>query len=79
MYKEYMELSQVMKLKYAIAASHDLESQPLEGKFWSGGKSESGLVLSEKRTLQGIYTLQVWPEGEEVSRRAMRAAVFPEI
>src|SRR5215470_3675718 len=36
----------------------------------------SGLVLSENKTLQGIYALQVWPEGEEVSRRAMHAAVF---
>jgi hypothetical protein len=36
----------------------------------------SGLVLSENKTLQGIHALQVWPEGEEVSRRAMHAAVF---
>src|SRR5262245_1178598 len=36
----------------------------------------SGLVLSENKTLQGIYALQVWPEVEDVSRRAMRAAVF---
>ena len=36
----------------------------------------SGLVLSENKTLQGIYALQVWPEWEEVSRRAMHAAVF---
>lgn len=36
----------------------------------------TGLVLSENKTLQGIYAQQVWPEGEEVSRRAMHAAVF---
>jgi hypothetical protein len=36
----------------------------------------SGLVLCEKKTLQGIYAQQVWPEGEEVSRRAMHAGVF---
>ena len=36
----------------------------------------SGLILSPNKTLQGIYAHQVWPEGEEVSRRAMHAAVF---
>lgn len=36
----------------------------------------SGLVLSENKTLQGIYAQQVWRAGEEVSRRAMHAAVF---
>jgi hypothetical protein len=36
----------------------------------------SGLVLCENKTLQGIYAEQVWPEGEEVTRRAMHAAVF---
>lgn len=36
----------------------------------------SGLLLCENKTLQGIYAQQVWPEGEEVSRRAMHAAVF---
>lgn len=36
----------------------------------------SGLVLSENKTLQGIYAQQVWPEGEEVTRRAMHAGVF---
>src|SRR5690349_21858315 len=36
----------------------------------------SGLILSPNKTLQGIHAQQVWPEGEEVSRRAMHAAVF---
>jgi hypothetical protein len=36
----------------------------------------SGLILSPKKTLQGMYAQQVWPEGEEVTRRAMHAAVF---
>jgi hypothetical protein len=36
----------------------------------------SGLVLNENKTLQGIYAQQVWPEGKEVTRRAMHAAVF---
>lgn len=31
----------------------------------------SGLLLSENKTLQGIHTQQVWPEGEDVSRPAM--------
>src|SRR5262249_11087853 len=36
----------------------------------------SGLVLSENKTLEAIHAQQVWPEGKEVSRPAMRAAVF---
>jgi hypothetical protein len=36
----------------------------------------TGLLLCENKTLQGIYAQQVWPGGEEVSRRAMHAAVF---
>ncbi|WP_346294281.1 hypothetical protein [Sphaerothrix gracilis] len=36
----------------------------------------SGLLLSPNKTLQGIYEQWVWPEGREVSRRAMPAAVF---
>src|SRR5262249_51091549 len=36
----------------------------------------SGLVLCPNKTLQGIYAHQVWPEGEEVTRRAMHAGVF---
>jgi hypothetical protein len=35
-----------------------------------------GLVLSKNKTLQAIHAQQVWPEGKEVSRRAMHAAVF---
>ena len=35
-----------------------------------------GLLLSANKTLQGIYAQIVWPEGEQVSRRAMHAAVF---
>ena len=29
-----------------------------------------GLLLSANKTLQGIYAQIVWPEGEQVSRRA---------
>jgi hypothetical protein len=36
----------------------------------------SGLELSENKTLEAIHAQQVWPEGKEVSRRAMHAAVF---
>jgi len=36
----------------------------------------SGLVLCENKTLQGIYAQQVWPEGEEVTRRAMHAGAL---
>ena len=36
----------------------------------------SGLLLSPNKTLQGIYSQWVWPEGEAVSRRAMHASVF---
>ncbi|MGC1218381.1 MAG: hypothetical protein WA883_12980 [Phormidesmis sp.] len=35
-----------------------------------------GLLLSANKTLQVIYAQIVWPEGEQVSRRAMHAAVF---
>ena len=31
----------------------------------------SGLLLSPNKTLEGIHALQVWPEGEAISRRAM--------
>jgi hypothetical protein len=36
----------------------------------------SGLLLSENKTVQGIYAQQVYGEGEGVTRRAMHAAVF---
>ena len=36
----------------------------------------SGLLLSPNKTLQGMYSQWVWPQGERVSRRAMHAAVF---
>jgi len=36
----------------------------------------NGLLLSANKTLQGIYAQIVWPEGEQVSRRAMHASVF---
>jgi hypothetical protein len=36
----------------------------------------SGLMLSENKTLQGIYAQQVYPQGEGASRRAMHSAVF---
>jgi hypothetical protein len=36
----------------------------------------TGLLLSPNKTLQGIYALQVWEEGQPPSRRAMHEAVF---
>jgi hypothetical protein len=36
----------------------------------------NGLLLSANKTLQGIYAQIVWPEGKQVSRRAMHDAVF---
>ncbi len=36
----------------------------------------NGLLLSANKTLQGIYTQIVWPEGKQVSRRAMHESVF---
>jgi hypothetical protein len=36
----------------------------------------SGLLLSENKTVQGIYAQKVYGEGERVTRRAMHAAVF---
>jgi hypothetical protein len=36
----------------------------------------NGLLLSANKTLQGIYAQIVWPEGKQVSRRAMHEAVF---
>ena len=36
----------------------------------------NGLLLSANKTLPGIYAQIVWPEGKQVSRRAMHEAVF---
>lgn len=36
----------------------------------------NGLLLSANKTLQGIYAQIVWPNGQQVSRRAMHEAVF---
>lgn len=36
----------------------------------------NGLLLSTNKTLQGIYSQIVWPEGEQVSRRTMHESVF---
>jgi hypothetical protein len=36
----------------------------------------TGLILSPKKTLQGIYDVQVWGPGMPRSRRAMHEAVF---
>jgi hypothetical protein len=36
----------------------------------------NGLLLSGNKTLQGIYSQIVWPEGQQVSRRAMHESVF---
>ena len=40
------------------------------------GRYVTGLILSPKKTLQGIYDTQVWEAGVQPSRRAMHAAVF---
>ena len=36
----------------------------------------NGLLLSANKTLQGIYAQIVWPESQQVSRRAMHESVF---
>ena len=36
----------------------------------------SGLLLSPNKTLQGIYSHLVFPDGENVSRRAMHESIF---
>lgn len=36
----------------------------------------NGLLLSTNKTLQGIYSQIVWPDGKQVTRRAMHASVF---
>jgi hypothetical protein len=36
----------------------------------------TGLILRPNKTLQGIYDLQVWDEGQAPSRRAMHEAIF---
>jgi hypothetical protein len=36
----------------------------------------NGLLMSPKKTRQGIYSQLVWNEGEQVSRRGMHEAVF---
>src|SRR5574339_224483 len=36
----------------------------------------AGLLLSPNKTVQGIYSQQMWPEEQPVSRRPMHAAVF---
>jgi hypothetical protein len=36
----------------------------------------TGLILSPKKTLQGIYDLQVWGAAPQPSRRAMHEAIF---
>ncbi len=36
----------------------------------------NGLLMSPNKTLQGIYSQQVWNEEEKVSRRAMHEAIF---
>ncbi len=47
-----------------------------EAGFEHIGRYITGLIVSSNKTLQGIHDLQVWPEGAEVSSRAMHEAVF---
>jgi hypothetical protein len=36
----------------------------------------TGLIVSPNKTLQGIHDIQVWPNGNKISSRAMHEAVF---
>jgi hypothetical protein len=47
-----------------------------EAGFVHVSRYVTGLLLSPYKTLQGIYSQWVFPEGEPVSRRAMHEAVF---
>ena len=47
-----------------------------EAGFEHVSRYMTGLLLSPNKTLQGIYAQQVWPDEQEVSRRAMHAGVF---
>jgi hypothetical protein len=47
-----------------------------EAGFVHVSRYVTGLLLSPYKTLQGIYSQWVFPEGESVSRRAMHEAVF---
>lgn len=40
------------------------------------GRYMTGLIVSPNKTLQEIHNLQIWPEGQNVSSRAMHHAVF---
>jgi len=47
-----------------------------EAGFKHIGRYISGLLLSPNKTLQGIYSHFVFPNGETVSRRAMHESIF---
>ena len=47
-----------------------------EAGFEHVSRYVTGLLLSTNKTLQGIHTQQLWPQGRHASRRAMHAAVF---
>lgn len=47
-----------------------------EAGFGHVSRYINGLLLSSNKTLQGIYAQIVWPEGKQVSRRAMHESVF---
>jgi len=47
-----------------------------EAGFQHVARYITGLLSSPNKTLQGIHALQIWPEGESRSRRAMHEAVM---
>ena len=47
-----------------------------EAGFEHVSRYVTGLLLSANKTLEGIHAQQVWPEGQERSRRSMHTAVF---
>jgi len=47
-----------------------------EAGFEPIGRYVTGVILSPKKTLQGIYALQVWEDSTPPSRRARHAAIF---
>jgi hypothetical protein len=61
-------------IRHGLAPYRDVFCR-LEG-FDHISRYVTGLILSPKKTLQGIYDVQVWTPGSSRSRRAMHEAVF---
>ena len=47
-----------------------------EAGFKHIGNYINGLLMSDNKSLQGIYSQLVWDEKEKVSRRGMHEAIF---